>query len=196
MTEEIREEDDRQSEDSDEDDAVGTPLYSPTTPTGRTRGNSEAEPEGENPPGDVPAGPMDDADLEELPTIPEDRPPTRPRSSVLDDVPHSIRNTRRRLDPAVRTSPEEEMTRAGVDSSPGSLLASVVRSGATGAGVELIRQREQERNDAFVAFISERVPINKNLTKNQKKQKAGKNLNYGTCDETTRAGIDLSLIHI
>ena len=56
--------------------------------------------------------------------------------------------------------------------------------------VEVADADEIERREAFTAFMATRVEINPRLNKNQKKQAAGKNLNYNKCDEITRAGLD------
>ena len=82
-----------------------------------------------------------------------------------------------------------------------SLRESIERAGTTGRGVELLRERdrgERERSksprrdkehEAYYAFIAQRLPIDKRLNKNQKKQAAGKNLRYDNCDASTKAGL-------
>ena len=49
---------------------------------------------------------------------------------------------------------------------------------------------EVEQREVLHAFMAERIEIDSRLNKNQKKQAAGKNLNYQKCDDTTRAGLD------
>ena len=47
-----------------------------------------------------------------------------------------------------------------------------------------------EKQEGLLAFMAERVAIDSRLNKNQKKQAAGKTLNYSQCDEFTRSGLD------
>ena len=49
---------------------------------------------------------------------------------------------------------------------------------------------EIEKREGLFAFMTERVAIDSRLNKNQKKQAAGKTLNYQKCDEFTRSGLD------